>query len=203
MIDEPAVMAAIDRIWKLEFRHGSGHDGSNIALMREYLRRSAIAAEALGRTGDWPWFDAAARLTLPDVDTRLLPGCVFLDPEPQYCGPGSDPLEDKIIALSQHTSSRPDYPSLYMWDSCLWYIRWESVKNHPALAPLGLLDLYEPLIVLYERSGWFRMEHAYIDVDGVLIGQGNPRKAAQSEPLSSLDFKELDLLDEVRERKTW
>ena len=200
MIDQPAALAAIDRVGKIEWRHDSARLGSHAALMREYLRRAAVCAEALGRTGDWPWYDAAARLTLPGVDPRLLPGYVFLDPEPEYRGPGTDPQEDKIIALNRHMSGGQDRPTASMWNTCLWHIRWEAVRSHPALAPLGLPNLYEPLIVMYERGGWFRLEHAYIDLGEMMIAISF-RNALQRTPLPAEDGPGLDRLDEEHQRQ--
>ena len=148
-IDETAAYAAIDRCWNIEWREDPARLGSSLALVREYLRRAAVVAEALGRLKGWPWFDAAAGLTLPDVDRRFLPAYVFLDEEPRYEGPGVDPMEDKIIAVNKRMNEGPGWQGYCVRHSCWWYIRWASVKNHPALAPLNLPDLYEPLIVLY------------------------------------------------------
>ena len=64
-IDEAAAYAAIDRCWNIEWRENPARLESTIALVREYLRRSAVVAEAVGDTLNWPWFDAASRLTLP------------------------------------------------------------------------------------------------------------------------------------------
>lgn len=206
MIDTAAALAAIDRVGRIEWRHDPTHLGSQAALMKEYLRRSAICAEALGRTADWPWYDAAARLTLPGADTRLLPGYVFLDPAPEYRGPGADPLEDQIIALHQRVQ-RSGQVNAWMKPTYLWYIRWESVRNQPALTALGLPDLYEPLIAMYERGGRFRPEQGYLDLDGTNVTVTGWRQAAQQTPLPSRDSRDLDRLDvlnqlDVAERKS-
>ena len=199
VIDE-AAGAAIDRVWKITWRYAPETRGSDVALMREYLRRSALVAEALGLTRSWPWYDAAGRLTLPDMDARLLPGFTRLDTTPT---PGAQwtPLEQKIMEMDDHLSGQPDRPSILMRRSCLWYVRWESIKSHPALAPLSLPELYEPLIVMYERGGWFNLEHGYIDLRGLMIGAGSLQKYLDARPALSLDPQTLDLLDEARERE--
>lgn len=165
-IDEAATLAAIERIGQIEWQRDTARLGSQEVLMREYLRRSAVVAEALGSTLNWPWDDAAAYLRLPGVDPDLLPGYVFLDPEPKYAGPEADPLEDNIIALKSRVNTSGQIKSSYAWNSCLWYIRWEAIKKHPALQALNLPDLYDPLITFHERGGWFRPEQGYLDLDG-------------------------------------
>jgi hypothetical protein len=139
-VDEAAVLAAIDRLWRIEFQHSMGQAGSKAALMREYLRRSALVGEATGCPDPKLWFDAAAALALPGIETRLLPGHALLSDASYYPGPGLDVLEEKVIALFQQMSSGSEYPSIQMRNTCFWYIRWEAVKNHPALGPLALLN---------------------------------------------------------------
>ena len=196
MIDEPAVLAAIDRCWNIEWRENPARLESTMALMREYLRRSAVVAEAVGETPNWPWFDAAARLTLPGIDRRFLPAYVFLDAKPQYESLGVDPLEDRVIALNQHMNEGSGRQGWYGHHSCWWYIRWASVKNHPALAPLNLLDLYEPLMVLYERGGSFHPHHGDINFfQNRVVQPVAPARWITREPLPSLDLAALDEID--------
>lgn len=195
--DDPAASAAIERIERIAWKRDPARLGSQAVLMREYLRRSAVVASALGGTADWPWDDAAARLKLPGIDPHLLPGYVFLDPEPQYRGPGSDVLEDKIIALNGRVNTSGAAKSAYAWDSCLWYIRWEAVKHHPVLRPLNLPDLYDPLITFYERGGWFRPEQGYLDLDGYNLTRRTCAAAAEETPqvITPAALDELDLAD--------
>lgn len=212
MIDTAGALAAIDRVGRIEWRPDPARLGSHAALMREYLRRSAVCAEALGRTADWPWYDATAQITLLGVDPRSLPGYVFLDPEPEYRGPGTDLLEDKVIALNSQMNGQMNTSGHvqdgYARKVCFWFIRWASVQSHPVLAALDLPDLYEPLIVFYERGGWFRPEQGYLDLDGANVTMAGWRNAAQQPPLPSLDPQTLDRLDEAdrtrreRQRKT-
>ena len=202
MIDEVSALAAIDRVWKIEWRPDPARLGSQMILMREYLHRSALVAEALGETANWPWYDAAGHLTLPGVDTHLLPGYVFFEPDPDYRGPGTDPLEDKIIALNKHLTEIPFDKGFYGRKSSLWYIRWASVKNHPSLTLLNLPDLYEPLVAFFERGGWFKPEQGYLDLGGGTVTLAGWRNAAQQTPLPFLDPQALNRFDEAeRTRK--
>jgi len=209
-IDAAATLAAIDRCWNIEWRENPARLDSTMALVCEYLRRSTIVAEAVGDTLNWPWFDAAARLTLPDVDQRRLPAYVFLDKVPQDRGTEPDPLEDKVRTLQKHFNTIPAGPDQFPPDyygrhSCWWYIRWASIRNHPALAPLNLPDLYEPLIVLYERGGSFHPHHGFIEIfSHVTIPRSTPAYWVTQEPLPSLGWAALDQIDRedaMRKRK--
>ena len=195
-IDVAAALAAIDRCWNIEWRRDPTRLGSQAALMREYLRRSAVVAESVGETPNWPWFDVAARLTLPGVDKRYLPAYVFLDAEPQYEGPSVDPLEDRIIALNRHMNESAGEQGWSGRKVCWWHIRWAAVKTHPALTALDLPDLYEPLIAFFERGGWFKPEQGYLDLDGANVTLYGWRRAAQEPPLPSLDPAALNTLDD-------
>ena len=143
--DEAATVAAIERCWNIDWRRDLNRLGSQVALMREYLRRSTLVAEAVGDTPNWPWFDAAARLTLPGVDRRFLSGYAALDENPNYLGPGSDLLEERIIAFNSHLSEAPGeqgYLDLDGDNSSL--LRWERAAQKPplpSLAPAALDEL--------------------------------------------------------------
>ena len=210
MLDIAAARAALARLRKITWATNPDHhrQGAQLALLREYLYRAAQVALELGGT-DWPWVDAAARLTLPvhglslmpDVTIGTLPGYVFFDSESHYRGPGIDPLEDEVIAIDKGSSGR--YLTPYMKSTCVFYVRWEALKNHPAVRGLALPDLYEPLIQFYERGGWFRMEHNdYIDLGGPMLGRGSPATYAQRPSLSSLDPVVLDQIDQDYTRRS-
>lgn len=196
-IDQAAALAAIDRCWNIKWQRDPARLGSQAALMREYLRRSALVAEAVGETPNWPWFDAAARLTLPGVDRRFLPAYVFLDADPPYERPGVDPVEDRVLALNRHMNEAPGDQGLYGRTVCWWSIRWASVKSHPTLAVLNLPDLYDPLVTFFERGGWFKPEQGYLDLDGDNLTLAGWQRAAQKPPLPSLDPAVLDALDQA------
>ena len=216
-LDRPAVRAAIARVGNIQWGESDLHRlGAALALMREYLRRAGLAIEAVRQSRSyqvvWPWFDAAAWLAdsdedgsaglepMRDVYDYTLPGYSLIEDEPVYWGPGVDPLEDEVLALSQRLpASRLTY---HMRRSCFYYLRWEAIKRHPAVRALGLPNPYEPLIVLYERGGLFRLEDSFqIDLGGVMINKSTPAQAAQFSPLS-LDPATLDQLDQDYTRRS-
>ena len=216
-LDRPAVRAAIARVGNIQWGEPDPYRlGAALALVREYLRRAGLVTEAVRQFRwwgvVWPWFDAAAWLALMDeegsagpelmrdVYDYTLPGYSLLEDEPAYWGPGVDPLEDEVLALSQRLAAGP--LTFHMRRSCFYYLRWEAIKHHPAVRPLGLPDLYEPLIVLYERGGWFRMEDSFqIDLGGAMINKSTPAQAAQFSPLS-LDPATLDQIDRDYTRRS-
>lgn len=221
-LDRPAVRAAIARVDNIQWGESDCHRlGAAQLLLREYLRRAGLVAEAVVQFRRyllaWPWLDAAAWLVRTDEDGSkgpellrdvyaptlpgyTLPGYVFLEDEPAYWGPGVDPLEDEVIALWQRLPA--GHLTWHMRRTCFYYLRWEAIKHHPAVRALALPDLYEPLLLFYERGGWFRMEHGdYIDFGSIMTGKSTPAQAAQFSPLS-LDPATLDQLDQDYTRRS-
>ncbi len=168
-IDEAATLAAIERCRSITWRQDIRRLGSHVALMREFLRRAAVLSETLAGNTDWRWDDFTQLLPLPLSVRRSLPAYAFLDDEPRYERPGVDLLEDQIIALAHDMSERRLDMGLYGRKVCWWYIRWASVKTHWFVASMHLLDPYEPLIVFYERGGWFKREQGYVDLNGANV----------------------------------
>ena len=205
MLDTAAVRAALTRLQKITRPPDSGphYLGAQLALLREYLRRAGLVAQALGHDGRWPWLDAAAQLTrignpppVPDVAAEALPGYTILEDNPLYPGPGLDPLEDEVLAMMK------DVSGYYERRICLYYVRWEALKNRPAVRALALPDLYEPLILFYERGGWFRTEHGNIDLTYMMLAPGSPADQVERLPLPSLAPTALDELDRAYTRRS-
>ena len=195
-IDEAAVLAAIVRCQNTTWQQDSTRLGSQAALMREYLRRAGGLSETLAGNDRWRWEDFTSLLPLPGIDRRFLPGWTFLDhyDEPEYHGPGLDLVEEKVAALQAHLYETKFYGGNSGERTCGWFIRWASVKALPSVAALGLPDPYEPLIVFYERGGWFRREQGYLDLNGANVTLGTYKNQP---PLPSLDPAALDEMDTI------
>ena len=54
----------VARLRRVRFEESLDHNGSRLVLMREYLRRSALWAQALDCLTAWPFFDIAAAAEL-------------------------------------------------------------------------------------------------------------------------------------------
>ncbi len=188
MIDEAAALAALERCRKIEWRQDDTHADSTFALVSEYLRRAAVVAAALGGAAEWPFFDASALVTLPSVDSDTLLG----------------PLEEKFTEFNVHLDKIPQGAGTLRVDSygrslCAWYIRWAALKNDLALAAQNLPDLYEPLIVMYERGGSFTRHHGEIEIfPNISLQPGSPERWLSREPLTALDSETLDQIDRER-----
>ncbi len=190
-IDEAATLAAIERCRHITWQQDSRRLGSHAALMREFLRRAAVLSEALAGNPDWRWDDFTRLLPLPLLVRRFLPASAFLDEEPRCDRPGVDPLEDKVIALNNGMNKSGFDTGWYGRNVCGWYIRWASVKNLPSVAALHLPDPYEPLVIFFERGGWFRREQGYVDLNGTNV----TLSTYKNRPPLSLDPAALDALD--------
>lgn len=194
--DEAAVNAALDRLERVNYEASDDRLTSSILLVKESLRRSALWALAL----DWPqesrFFDIAQRLAFGYGEERSLPGYALLDPEPDYRGVGADPLEDRVLALRQHLRGSKYAVSWQMERCLLWHLRWATIAADPAVVEFGLPAPYEPLVVLYERNGWFQRHHGEIIFYpyGVVF-PSNAASRARLEQVISLDPIELDRID--------
>lgn len=199
-IDEAAALTAIERCRQIPWQQDVTRLGSQAALMREFLRRAGVLSETLAGNTLWRWDDFTPLLPLPGIDRAFLPGWTFLDHygEPQYHGPGLDLLEENVVALQNHLYKSGFYGGYYGEHACGWFLRWASVKNLPSVASLDLPDPYEPLVLFYERGGWFQREQGYLDLNGVNVSLSTYKNRP---PLPSLDPASLDALD-IQEQGT-
>jgi hypothetical protein len=109
------------------------------ALVREYLRLSALWAKALNATEDWPFVNISA----------------YLFPELPIVKPVIGKLELHLrenLGVNIRTTL-----------TCLWYVRWSAIKEHEKVTIFNLDDPFEPLIRFYELGGYLRIENKFID----------------------------------------
>ena len=169
--------AALQRVREISWKYEPERRQSHTALMQEYLRRSALWAEALGRTADWPWYDVAAEL-------------------PEESGETEDRWLEKVInELHQHVYQATKDATPAMQLAYVRFISWAAVKDLPATRRFILPDPYEPLIVLFERGGWFRPEQGYVDLGNTNCSLGGWQNAKQLKILILADKPFLDRLD--------
>lgn len=165
---------ALQRLLAINWTVTRSGSKSDVALVREYLRRAAQWVKTLKTTEHWPFSDF---------------GCL-IDPEVR----ASPEVAHQFQAVLRPFSLWPTITK-----SCLWYLHWVALKrNKPeALAAYNLEEPYEPLIRLYERSGRFYTEHGFINIDTV----GIPAKVRgwqaydTTTPIVALDDDTLDRLD--------
>ena len=150
---------------------GWDHVRSRVQLMREYLRRAALWAEAVDCTDRWPFFDIAA--------------CV--DPSVRADGV----LEDR---LSKNFERNPVWPDVK--DTSIWALRWAALRAAPGSKLPDLEDPFEPLILLYERGGGFNTAHGRIEINLVALPPRDWSEHLSSQPVVALDRSTLDKLDD-------
>ncbi len=195
--DSAAAEAAMERLERIPWEPGPPDAASSLFLMREYLRRAALWAEALQCPDRWPFFDVAAQAVRRDGgDAGRLPGHSLLAPEPDYAE-GSDALEERVRDLWRHLTGLSLGAGGLHAHICLWSVRFVAAQGTPSIAQSPLPPPYEPLIVLYGRGQWFRREQGIIDFDAGGIMPGRWDRHAQQAPVTALDTATLDRLDEA------
>jgi pSer/pThr/pTyr-binding forkhead associated (FHA) protein len=140
---ELEMRASVDQmLGRLKTIHWGKHDPrhepsvSNVELMKEFLRRMMLWAEALNMREAWPLFDVAASVrptVRPDVEQL------------------------KML-------TRGLYPNMFVRMTCHWTLRWSAVKNSSEVKRLNLPDPYEPLLQMYENGAWFSRGDTSVDI---------------------------------------
>ncbi|MCX4677089.1 hypothetical protein OG413_17570 [Streptomyces sp. NBC_01433] len=146
--------------WDGDWDDAFAHVMSRQLLMREYLRRAALWAEAFPAKSSWPFFDI----------TR------YVDPNFQL----SPDIAHELDAFLRTRLSG------LVKTTCAGAVRLAELRvQHPAVGADGLPDLYEPLILMYERGGEFMRDNAgALDLRGVSFRAGKLEDNAGSAPLS-------------------
>ncbi|MGW9303881.1 hypothetical protein ACWHA3_24075 [Streptomyces cyaneofuscatus] len=144
------------------------HVHSRALLMREYLRRAALWAQAYGAEEAWPFFDIAEYV---DADTTTPPEV-------------ADELEQLLKDLAPAS----------LRTTCRAAVRWSALREVHRDLPANLPDPYEPLLLMYERGGGYYLEE-YLDLNGVMIPLRDMESNASSAPFVTLAPTTLDALD--------
>lgn len=168
MTVDGVAMRTAERLCAVEWGGDFRHSRSRALLLREYLRRAALWAEALGGTDEWPFFDIAARV---------------------------DPMVRADQAAVERVTRCLPAVVADIKKTCVWAVHWAALRAaRPAELP-DLDDPFDPLIVLYERGGDFTLENAFIEVDYARIRMLGWRDHLFRQPLVGLDPVSLDLAD--------
>lgn len=139
--------AYLQRLLNISWTGSHADARSAVALVRDYLRRSALCAWTLGCPELWPFFDIASQLA-PEVRTPA-----------------------HLVAALEQRLGKLSLPSRIR-DTCLWALNWATLLEHRDAQPIELPDPFEPLITLYEQGGRFSTEHGYVDVEGAAFRLG-------------------------------
>ncbi|MEU2675208.1 hypothetical protein ABZ622_41820 [Streptomyces sp. NPDC007164] len=145
------------------------HSRSRALLMREYLRRAALWAQAYGAREEWPFFDV----------TEFVDPAFRLDPE----------VESELEDYLAHNVGTPSTAR-----TCRGAVRWAALRAWSKAALPELPDPYEPLLLMYGRGGGYSIEE-FIDLYGVMIPYGNFESNLNAEPFPTPAPSTLDALD--------
>ncbi|MEO3751587.1 hypothetical protein [Streptomyces sp. B6B3] len=154
-------------VWN-DWDQAFGHRRSRALLMREYLRRAACWARAYGAERVWPFFDIVE----------------YIDPTVQ--------VDDDVLAELDELSSHMG--TLYVRTTCQAAVRWAALREKTEPQPSDLPDLYEPLLLMYERGGGFYIEE-FIELNGIAIRRGNVETNLAATPFLTLAPATLDAMD--------
>ncbi|MFE9098358.1 hypothetical protein [Streptomyces sp. NPDC007264] len=164
-------LRAVD--WYGDWDVATAHTRSRALLMREYLRRAAVWAQAYGAEEEWPFFDV----------TEFVGSGFRLDPE----------LETELEEFLAHKVPTPSTAR-----TCRGAVRWAALKAESKDVLPDLPDPYDPLLRMYERGGGYSIEE-FIDLYGVTIPHGSFQSNLDAEPFLWLAPGTLDALDEAAE----
>ncbi|MEU8438802.1 hypothetical protein AB0F18_39180 [Streptomyces sp. NPDC029216] len=157
--------------WAGDWDFAFGHVKSRRILFREYLRRAAVWSRAYAEAeGVWPFFDIAT----------------YVDPEFRLAPEQDSELAEFLKRL----------PNGEVRNTCSGAIRLAALRAQNPDAFSDLPDLYEPLILFYERGGEFvRDNSGALDLTGVSFRLGALAGYLGNPPVALLGDAVLDALD--------
>jgi hypothetical protein len=145
------------------------HKRSRSRLTREFLRRTAQWALAVGAEDGWPFSDLASAL----------------DPEVAV-----DPA--LLARLDLDASSGEAFPIRPEIAAAI--VRWAAIGDLPRQRFPGLDDPYEPLLELFDRGGAYSLSHGFIELGygAFPILSVTERAALEPRPIDPATLDRLD-----------
>lgn len=157
------------RIHAIDWDGDLEHTRSRVALMREFLRRSAVWTRALGAKG-WPFYDIA-----------------------EFAAPGVRAAEEVVEGVSLNPAITEQFPTV--GKSCVWALHLAAARDAGVSLP-DLPDPFAPLIRMYERGGGFSLSTTgTIDIDAAGLYRGRLPDHLGDEPKAPETEAGLDALD--------
>ncbi|MFF3686214.1 hypothetical protein [Streptomyces sp. NPDC002187] len=166
-------LATLERLravdWSGDWDHAFGHAQSRRLLMHEHLRRSALWARAYGAEDAWPFFDVTE----------------YIDAEFQLASEPAAEL-DAVLKKAAYSARK----------TCRGAVRLADLRARGHATLPELPDLYEPLILFYERGGEFLEDGAgFLDLTGVSVKPRSLQHHLADMPFLTLRTLTLDALD--------
>ncbi len=138
--------------------------------MREYLRRAALWAQAYSSETAWPFFDVTD----------------YVDPNFRLPSELATELDEVLSSIASYSIRK----------TCLGAVRLAWLQDQKSATLPDLADLYEPLILFYERGGEFLSDGAgFLELTGVSIKPLSLHDNLRTTPFLTLGHATLDALD--------
>jgi hypothetical protein len=166
------VDALARRILALKWAGSYEKTRSRVALMREYLRRAAWWAEAVD-SEQYPFFDIAEAI---EPEVRADPALV-------------QRVEADVTAKLAGVLVRR---------TCVRALHFAALLDAGTKLPQvpgSVAQPFEPLLVMFERGGGFRLEGGLIEVDSAGVPTGTIQSNRTDKPVVALTSSALDALD--------
>ncbi|MET8752910.1 hypothetical protein ABZW32_22830 [Streptomyces sp. NPDC004667] len=156
--------------WCGDWDFAFGHVKSRRVLLREYMRRAALWARAYSAAEVWPFFDVTP-----------------------YAAPEFVPAPELAGALTEFLGG---IGWVEVGNTCAGAVRLAELRSLEPAVGAGLPDLYEPLLLFYERGGeFYRDDAGFLELTGVRYKHGPLAGFLGGAPLTRLDGRVLDALD--------
>lgn len=135
---------AIQRVRTIGFANNPNEASAfDVVLAREYLRRVALMAISTSGWTGGPFFDAA-KVVAADLDTQVK-------------------LEIEAAV------SEVALPNAYVRKLCVDYIKWHAYRDAGHPLACSYADVYEPLLMLFERGQSIGFHHGELIVGSYAI----------------------------------
>jgi hypothetical protein len=163
---------ALQRLLTVQWRLDTSRKMSHMYITYEYFRRCVMWTKALDSLKRWPVIDIAS-----------------------YANPSIRADEVLIDLLRQHLA-KVKFPSAQMAKLLEFSLHWSTIIINDKAQRTDLPDLYEPVICLYERMGYFSwtLEDVTISWEIVLPHRGW-QAFDRLNPFVELDEVVLDKID--------
>lgn len=119
---------SVNRLKRIDWEKVGTYDkASNVALVREYIRRASLFKLTFSIGGHFPIFSAAYDIG-KDINVDINSVCPAL----------------------------ADFNNHYMWHISKFYLEWATLIDEEVPEAIQFRDLYDPLIMMYQRGGmWY------------------------------------------------
>ena len=133
------LQSAVNRLSKIDWQnYGRSERRSNVLLVKEYLRRAAQFAHVVSVDGSRPFFDPAKAIG-----------------------------KEQLVPLTTITALRESLgrsANSFAWRICECYLSLCALVDAEEPTPVQFRDLFEPLVLLFERGGQLGFHHGELVV---------------------------------------